>query len=1365
MGTGDRAARQQDTPRKSGIEVVGDVPWGTHFCQFYQTSEDLVEIVIPYIGEGLAANEFCMWVTSGPLSVEQAEAALRASVPSLDEYAARGQIEILDYRQWYIKNGKFEPDRMPQNWVEKVGEALKKGFAGLRLCGDTFWLRHADWDGFARYEETVNSVIGRYRMLALCTYSPEMCGATEIMDVVANHKFALIKRAGNWEVFACVERKKAGQSLCDSEEKFQIVAENTYDFEFWLDPEGRYIYAALSCERITGHKPEEFLADPGLRLRIVHPDDQPRLLEHSKEEKENRVAAEIEHRIVRPDGSERWVHHVCLPVFDRGGKFLGTRGSNRDITERKRGEEAVAQAKDEWERTFNTVPDLMAILDREHRILRVNRAMADRLGVTPEQAVGLHCHKAVHGTSAPPDFCPHSLTCRDGKEHVSEVHEPRLGGDFLVSTTPIRDAQGKLIGSIHIARDITERKRAEAQLSYLASFPTLNPNPVVELDPPGAVSYVNPAAERLFPTLGPAHSFLAGLDSLLPGLREGAPQTFSREVTADGRDYLESLFYVQDTGKVRIYGLDITARKQAEEALAESKEELEVTAEELRLQNEELVVAQENLRESEERFRSLAEAMPQIAWSADPSGAVDYYNSRAYEYTGVSPGDIQGWNWTNVVHPEDLEATLAAWQRAIATGEDSRIEHRLRRADGEYRWHLTRGVAVRDEKGRVVRWFGTATEIHEQKLAEEALKRRVRERTAELSKANEALAAEVAERKQAEEGARTERQRLYDVLETLPVYVVLLSEDYHVPFANRFFRERFGESHGKRCFEYLFRRTEPCEICDTYSVLKTNGPHRWEWTGPDGRNYDIYDFPFTDSDGARMILEMGIDITEVKRAQEALMRKEEGLAEAQRIGHLGNWDWNIVTNGLSWSDEAYRIFGLKPQEFGATYDAFLKSVHPDDRELLKEVVNRSLADPNVHYSIEHRVIRPDGTQRVVHERGEVTFDEKGKPIRMIGTVHDITERKQAEEALRQSKDFLQTVIDGIPDPTMVIGTDYRVLLANRGAQTLAGGDPVQEGRRCFQVLHHREAPCAETADYCPLEIVIRTRKPALVMHKHYNENGDEIVVEANAAPILDTSGEVIQIVKSCRDVSERLRTEEEMRKLRQELAHVGRVATMGELAASLAHELNQPLTAISSNASAAQRFMEKTPPNLDEVREALEDIIKDDHRAGEVIRRLRALLKKGELERAPLNINGVAEELVLLLHSEAVVKGVNMRMELGSGLPPVWGDRVQIQQVLMNLMMNGMEAMAEVGAELRELVVKTSPHDSDAVRVSVQDAGPGLDEENMAKLFTPFFTTKREGMGMGLAIARSIVEAHGGKLWATNNPDRGATFHFTLPAS
>jgi len=262
-----------------------------------------------------------------------------------------------------------------------------------------------------------------------------------------------------------------------------------------------------------------------------------------------------------------------------------------------------------------------------------------------------------------------------------------------------------------------------------------------------------------------------------------------------------------------------------------------------------------------------------------------------------------------------------------------------------------------------------------------ALEFQVRERTAELQKTVAALEAE--------------RRRFNDVLDILPAYVVLLTPDYHVPFANRFFRERFGEARGRRCFEYLFGRTKPCEVCDTFKVLKTNAPHAWEWTGPDGRRYDVFDFPFADTDGSRLILEMGIDITERRQTEERLRANEARLSEAQHIAHFGNWEWNIASGKLVWSDEIYRVFGLRPQEFAATYDAFLKTVHPEDRQLVREAVNKALRN-NLPYDIDHRIVLPDGSERVVHENGEVFRDKAGRPIRMAGTVQDITEHKKTE---------------------------------------------------------------------------------------------------------------------------------------------------------------------------------------------------------------------------------------------------------------------------------------------------------------------------------------------------------------------------------
>ncbi|MEN6343129.1 MAG: MEDS domain-containing protein [Methanospirillum sp.] len=215
------SANSGDRLRRTGIEVVGDVPWGSHFCQFYETADDLADTLVPYFREGLLANEFCMWVTSAPLGVDAAAAALRRAVPDLDERIERGQIEILDYRDWYVRDGRFDAAAVLQGWLDRLNDARRRGFEGLRLSGNTFWLEEAVWDDFYRYEEMINDVIGRHRMLAVCTYSLEMCGAKEIVDVIDNHEFALIKRAGRWEVLRSAVPGRAREALRESEDRFR----------------------------------------------------------------------------------------------------------------------------------------------------------------------------------------------------------------------------------------------------------------------------------------------------------------------------------------------------------------------------------------------------------------------------------------------------------------------------------------------------------------------------------------------------------------------------------------------------------------------------------------------------------------------------------------------------------------------------------------------------------------------------------------------------------------------------------------------------------------------------------------------------------------------------------------------------------------------------------------------------------------------------------------------------------------------------------------------------------------------------------------------------------------------------------------
>ena len=276
-------------------------------------------------------------------------------------------------------------------------------------------------------------------------------------------------------------------------------------------------------------------------------------------------------------------------------------------------------------------------------------------------------------------------------------------------------------------------------------------------------------------------------------------------------------------------------------------------------------------------------------------------------------------------------------------------------------------------------------------------------------------------------------------------------------------------------------------------------------------------------------------------------------------------------------------------------------------------------------------------------------------------------------------------------------------------------------------------------------------------------DGTPFYGSVKAVAVKDDKGEIRYYDGILEDITELKQAKEEAQNRRDEMAHLGRVATMGELSASLAHELNQPLTAILSNAQAALRFMAGDSPDLDEIRDILGDIVADDRRACEVIHRLRSLFRKGEFERVAANINDLIQEVVSLINTEAIIRNVSIETKLDRSLPPVLGDRIHLQQVIINFILNASEAMTDIDDAPREIIISTSRADKKMVKVGVRDCGIGIIEDKLDQIIAPFYTTKPEGMGMGLSINRTIIDAHLGRVWAANNPDRGATFYFTLP--
>jgi PAS domain S-box-containing protein len=322
----------EDELRNSGIDVIGGVPWGTHFCQFYQTKKDLIDILIPYFKAGLEDNEFCMWVTSEPLVLAEAEEAMRKAVNDFDEYLRRGQIEIIPYNAWYLLGGTFDDDRVLNGWVSKLEQALARGYSGLRLTGNTFWLERNHWQAFTEYEAKVNDVIGKYRMLAICTYCLDKCDGTAVIDVVKNHQFALIKQEGKWDIIESTIYKQAKQALLENEQDLNRAQAVAHTGSWRLDVQRNQLLWSDETHRIFGI-PRETPMTYETFLSNVHPEDR-EYVDRKWMAALHGEPYDIEHRII-VNGEVKWVRERAELEFDSKGELKGGFGTVQDITERK----------------------------------------------------------------------------------------------------------------------------------------------------------------------------------------------------------------------------------------------------------------------------------------------------------------------------------------------------------------------------------------------------------------------------------------------------------------------------------------------------------------------------------------------------------------------------------------------------------------------------------------------------------------------------------------------------------------------------------------------------------------------------------------------------------------------------------------------------------------------------------------------------------------------------------------------------------------------------------------------------------------------------------------------------------------------
>ncbi|HWN52835.1 MAG TPA: ATP-binding protein [Xanthobacteraceae bacterium] len=492
---------------------------------------------------------------------------------------------------------------------------------------------------------------------------------------------------------------------------------------------------------------------------------------------------------------------------------------------------------------------------------------------------------------------------------------------------------------------------------------------------------------------------------------------------------------------------------------------------------------------------------------------------------------------------------------------------------------------------------------------------------------------------------------------------------------------------------------------------------------------------------------------ERKKVEDALRRSEMYLAEAQRLSHTGSFGWDVASGEIYWSDETYRIFECEPT-INPTVQVVLDRTHPDDRMHLRQVLERTSIERS-GFNAEHRLMMPNGSVKYLQVVAHRAAADDPESALLIGAVTDITERKQAEATLWEQANLLNLTHDAI----FIRDMNEVVRNWNRGAEALYGWTAEEaEGKIAPELL--------KTVLPLPLERImaemlnrdrwegelVRTRK-----------DGTQVVVASRWSLQRDARGDPIAALETNNDITERKRAEEQrgrLRELEQDLARINRVSMMGELAASLAHEIKQPIAGIALNAETCLQWIRREPPGLEQAGQALSRIINDTKRAASIVDRNRSLYSRGAPQREPIDLNEVIREIVVMLREAASRHAISIRSELDPALPMTTADRVQLQQVLMNLMLNGIEAMQEGSGELSVASQRT---EDGQLLVSVSDSGIGFPGENLERIFEAFFTTKSQGTGMGLSISRRIIESHGGRLWASADTGRGATFQFTLP--
>jgi PAS domain S-box-containing protein len=731
---------------------------------------------------------------------------------------------------------------------------------------------------------------------------------------------------------------------------------------------------------------------------------------------------------------------------------------------------------------------------------------------------------------------------------------------------------------------------------------------------------------------------------------------------------------------------------------------------------------------TEEHFRLIVDSIPGLIFTYDARGQLEFVNRQLLDFFGRPLEILHATDVAAIVHPEDFERAEEIKHKSITAGIAHSYELRLRRSDGLYRWFQLRCAPFAGPHGSIIRWYGCLSDI-------DALK-------------------------EAENRSREESRSLSLLIDTIPALVFTKQASGPLEWVNQNILDYFNLSLGELQRWQMTDVIHPEDLPHTIQRVREGGAaglpyeleHRMRRSDGVYRWFHYRTAPLRDEKGS-IIRWYGLvtDIDDLKRAQEQARQNEHQLRLI-----LDNIPGSVFT--MTSDGEMEQVNQHVLNYFGKSFDElrdWTSVTHPDDVDSVRAVLEHGLATGTAWESTS-RALRADGVYRWFQTHGRPLCDAEGRVMRWYCVNDDIDDFKRAQEDARLSERHLRLILDNIPGYVFTLTPTGEIEQLNRQIMEFFGL-PFEELLDWSRVTHPDDLEQARTR----LQHAITTETSWHNEVRALRADGVYRWFQTRGLPLRDTNGRILRWYCLLVDIDDLRRAEETSRSIQARLSKASQLAAVSELAASIAHEVNQPLAAVIANGHACHRWLAADPPNVERALLSAQRTIRDGNSAAEVVARIRSLFRHAPPSKQLLSLNDVIEEVARIIADDLLSKGVFLRLRLQADLPLAPVDRVQLQQVIANLARNGIEAMDAIEGRTKELTISSSMVEGEII-VEVKDVGLGLNDD--ASSFDPFVTTKPNGMGMGLSICRTILDAHAGRLWSVPNAPQGATFGFAVPA-